>query len=210
MSGEGSLKPKGITSMSPASITAYILKQVILCAELFCNGRGNLIESARIYYETVSKDPGSAKFFHDRMGKDPVWWRRYYLIGKGDLCLEALYAHADVVDRLKNIPLADQELLVRNGVAVAYENGSHQLVSIDRLTPRQVDLAFDGPQLRTVAQQVAVLKSKKIARQVDTRLYLLNAKVGGIDLLGRTGFISLEELKSIVRELSRVELRKKG
>jgi hypothetical protein len=124
-----------------------------------------MYEAAQVYATAISADPEARVQFEARYPQiTQTFWTRLELVGSGDMHNTLLLDSSQGGDRLRRLPVGQQELAINNGINVLSADGTALRVDYKNLTSDQIRMVFAGDHIRTLSEQRAWVESNKVIR----------------------------------------------
>jgi len=112
-----------------------------------------------MYVEVIDSNPEAKRTFIEQLPDiPPDAWPCFELVGRGAMDHRLLWGGGKAQSKLRRLPVSDQSYALEFGVPVADEKGDHRMVPVTALDSDDIKQVFTGSRIRTVPEQVVVLK----------------------------------------------------
>jgi hypothetical protein len=158
--------------MSTAMTTTATPDRQLSLAELVDRFAASMDVAAREYLTAATAYTAALDLYPDQAGaafceRFPdfarTFWARLESVGRRQLDPRLIYGHYAAERYVRYLPYSQQKSCLDHGVEVLAADGSHLLVQVDRLTPQQCKMVFDGATLRDLPAQRAWLESSRMS-----------------------------------------------
>jgi len=150
-------------------IAKRVEERMVRVGELLAQGQDCITKAANIYVSIIDENPSYKELLQSKYTNFPKsLWSRLELVGRKQLTPLLIADCGLYVNKLKNLPLPDQEKALKEGVEILVDDGNDKMkVNPANASREQLEQMFAYDHIRDEAEQRAWIKSRsKLAEKV--------------------------------------------